>query len=193
MHMPKPTKFHKKLEALVGNWTGDEVMYPSPMNPEGSMTTGTYTSRWVTDGFAVIQEYEQKTDGDVTFSGHGVFTYDPNEKCYLWYWFDSMGSVPATGTKGQWSGNKFVWHSESPMGHARYTHAFLRGGVCAFMIEYSEDGKKWALMMEGHYSKVGAAKSAKPAKKAAKKPAAKPAPKASKKGTKKAAKKPAKK
>ncbi len=178
MHMQKPTKFHKKLEALVGQWSGDEVMYPSPMNPEGSMTTGTYTSRWVTDGFAVVQEYEQRTDGELTFSGHGIFTYDPSEKCYLWYWFDSMGSVPHTGTKGQWSGNKVVWLSQSPMGHARYTHAFARSGACAFTIEYSEDGKKWGLMMEGHYSKSSGTKTAaKPAKKAAKKAAKKPAAK----------------
>lgn len=30
MAMPKPTKFHKKLEALVGDWSGEETMHPMP-------------------------------------------------------------------------------------------------------------------------------------------------------------------
>lgn len=34
MEMPKPTRFHQKLEALVGEWTGDEAMHASPMNPQ---------------------------------------------------------------------------------------------------------------------------------------------------------------
>jgi len=186
MEMPKPTKFHQKLEALVGEWSGDEVMHASPMNPQECRTFGRYTSRWVTDGFAVVQEYEQFTGDVVTFRGHGVFTYDTNEDCYLWYWFDSMGNVPCTATKGQWNGDTIVWQNQSPMGHARYTHRFRKDGRCEFSIECSQDGKQWMPMMQGNYVKAkAAAKAAKPAKVA--KAAAKAEKKAAPKGAKKTA------
>lgn len=168
MKMPKPTKFHKKLAAaLVGDWSGDEIMHPGPMDPKGGKSKGRYRSRLATSGFTVVQDYEQTVGGKVTFEGHGVFTYDVNENCYLWYWFDSMGFVPCTTTKGQFVGNSIVWTNQSPMGHARYTHTFLRGGKCAFKIECSEDGQQWAPMMDGLYTKKATKKVA--AKKTARK------------------------
>ncbi len=156
MKMPKPNKFHKKLEAMVGTWAGDEIMHPSPMDPKGGKSKGRYKARSINGGFAVVQEYEQRIGGKVTFTGHGVFSYDTNENCYVWHWFDSMGMVPCTATKGVWSGHKVVWQNQSPMGHARYTHTFLRGGKCAFSIEHSPDGEAWAPMMEGLYVKKAA-------------------------------------
>lgn len=189
MEMPRPTKFHQKLEALVGEWSGDEVMYASPMNPEERRTFGRYTSRWATDGFTVVQDYEQFTGDKVTFRGHGVFTYDENEKCYLWYWFDSMGIAPCNTTKGQWIGNGIVWQNQNPMGHARFTHRFRRDGDCEFSMEYSHDGQQWTVMMQGVYAKAkaGASKVAPKAAKSAK--AVKPAAKASRKAAAKSAKK----
>lgn len=191
MEMPKPTKFHQKLASLVGEWSGDEVMHASPMNPQECRTFGRYTARWITDGFAVVQEYEQYTGDQVTFRGHGVFTYDTNEKCYVWYWFDSMGNVPCTATKGQWVGDSLVWQNQSPMGHARYTHRFRKDGSCDFSIECSQDGQQWMPMMQGTYAKAKAGaskvapKAAKPAAKAGKKAAAKSAKKTAGKQRKK--------
>ena len=151
--MPKPSKFHKKLETLIGDWSGDEIMHPSPWDPKGGKSKGRYKNYAIAGGFGVAQEYEQKAGGKVQFSGHGVFGYDSHENCYLWHWSDSMGGVPATATKGQWTGNKIVWENQSPMGHARYTHTFLRGGKVAFSIEISQDGENWSPMMEGIYTK----------------------------------------
>lgn len=153
MQMPKPTKFHKKLEAFAGDWTGDEVMHPSPWDPKGGTAKGKYRARVIADGFGVAQDYEQRKGGKVVFTGHGVFGYDPQEQCYLWHWSDSMSGVPCTATKGKWEGNKLVWSNQSPMGHARYTHTFLRGGKMGFSIETSQDGSSWSVMMEGDYTK----------------------------------------
>lgn len=150
--MPKPSKFHKKLTALIGDWSGDEIMHPTPWAPEGGKCKGRYKARAIAGGFGVAQEYEQKMGGKVMFTGHGVLGYDPDEKCYLWHWSDSMGGVSAMVTKGQWQGNKIVWASQSPMGHARYTHTFLRGGKLLFSIETSHDGETWSPMLDGSYT-----------------------------------------
>lgn len=157
MKMQKPSKFHKKLEALLGDWSGDEVMHPSPMGP-GGKSKGRLKARAIVGGFGVAQDYEQKAGGRLQFSGHGVFGYDAQQNCYLWHWSDSMGGVPCSAIQGQWVGNKLVWQNQSPMGHARYTHTFLRGGKMDFRIEVSQDGAQWATMMEGHYTKKPAKK-----------------------------------
>ena len=199
MDMCKPTEFHKKLEALAGDWTGPETMYPSHWDPQGGTSTGTYHCRVVCDGFAVVQDYEQVRGGVVCFRGHGVFGYDVQQNCYLWHWTDSMGGMPCTATKGQWNGDTLVWENESPMGKSRYTHTFLPDGRIGFSMEVSQDGATWAKLMDGTYAKVVATaqkaatakatkKAKKPAKPAAKaKPAKKPAKPA--KAAKKAAKK----
>lgn len=153
MKMPKPSKFHKKLEALLGDWSGDEVMHPSAWDPVGGKAKGRYRTRPIAGGFGVAQDYEQKSGGKVTFTGHGVLGYDTEEKCYLWHWSDSMSGVPCAATKGQFEGNRLVWSNQGPMGHSRYTHTFLRGGKIGFTIETSSDGASWTLVMEGLYTK----------------------------------------
>lgn len=166
MDMPRPNEFHQKLAAFAGDWIGDETMHPSPWDPQGGKTTGTYHCRVVCDGFAVVQEYEQKRDGVVCFRGHGVFGYDVQQNCYLWHWTDSMGGMPCSATKGQWVGDTIVWENESPMGKSRYTHTFLADGRCNFKIEVSQDGATWALLMEGTYAKVTASAARAPGKQA---------------------------
>ena len=80
MEMPRPGDAHKKLAALVGDWTGDETLHPSPWDPAGGAAQAQVTNRWVADGFAVVQEYEQRRNGKVTFRGHGVFWFDPDAR-----------------------------------------------------------------------------------------------------------------
>jgi hypothetical protein len=153
MQMPKPTKFHKKLEALVGDWSGDEVMHPMPHAPEGGKAKGKTKVRWMLDGLAIVQEYEQRSGGKVTFRGHGVIGYDTNENCYVWHWSDTMGGVPCTATKGQWDGKVLRFQHQGPMGHARYSYTFGRGGRYAFAIDVSQDGQQWAPMMSADYAR----------------------------------------
>jgi hypothetical protein len=152
MKMTKPSKFHKKLEAMIGDWSGDEIMHASAWEPQGGSATGRYKVRSIAGGFGIVQEYEQKRGGKVTFTGHSVLGYDEKEKCYLWHWSDSMGGVPATVTRGKWSGNKLVFEHCSEMGHARYTHTFHRDGSIGFVMESSPDGQQWSRMMEGRYT-----------------------------------------
>src|SRR5678810_594496 len=84
MHeMPKPGEAHRRLDQLAGRWSGPEKMFPSPWDPKGGAAIGRSVNQVAVDGFLVTHEYEQERNGAVNFRGHGVFTYEANEKCYL--------------------------------------------------------------------------------------------------------------
>ena len=158
MEMPKPTKSHKKLESLVGDWTGDETMHPTPWDPKGGAAKGRYKVRAAFNGFGVVQEYEQKRGGKVSYEGHGVLGYDAKENCYLWHWSDSMGGVPNQVAKGTWTDKTLVFQHAGEHGHARYTYVFKKPGLIDFSIEHSMDGQQWAPFMNGRYARKAAAK-----------------------------------
>ena len=67
-----------------------------PWDPQGGKATGRIRSRVALSGFALINDYEQERDGKVTFTGHGVFTFDPKEDLYTLTWFDCHGRAPGS-------------------------------------------------------------------------------------------------
>lgn len=153
MQMPKPTKAHAKLEAFVGDWSGEEKMHPSPWDPEARVAKGTMKVRGDLDGFGIVQHYTQKSGGKVSYRGIGVMGYDATEKRYVWHWSDSMGGVPGEVTRGDWKGNKVTFQHGGPMGHVRYTYTFHKDGTLGFRIDNSADGSEWAPFMEGRYTR----------------------------------------
>jgi hypothetical protein len=155
MQMPKPNKFHKKLEALVGDWAGDETMHPTPWEPQGGTAKGSYKVRPAFDGFGVVQDYMQKRGGKTSYRGHGVMGYDTQNNCYVWHWSDTMGGVATSVTTGKWERNKLTFQHAGPMAHVRYTYTFHRDGTVGFSIENSDDGQAWQPFMEGRYTKKG--------------------------------------
>jgi hypothetical protein len=152
MDMPKPTDAHIKLEKLLGNWKGEEKLNPSPWDTKGGPATGKENNRSSLDGFVVIQEYEQIRNGVPTFKGHGVFTYDPYQKCYCMHWFDSMGA-PVNEFKGNFENNILTMTHQGKMGHSRAIMDFSKDGVYKFKMDGSQDGKQWVPFMEGSYTK----------------------------------------
>jgi len=86
MDMPKPTPGHAKLEKLDGRWEGEETMSPSQWDPKGGVATGRSNGRVALDGFALVTEYEQERAGAITFSGHGVMTFNPQTSRYGSAW-----------------------------------------------------------------------------------------------------------
>jgi hypothetical protein len=152
MDMPKLTAQHKKLAKFVGNWKGDESIHPMPWDPKGGPATGVSKCKLVGGDFHLLMEYQQKRGKTVTHIGHGVIGYHPEKKQYSMNWFDNMGSgaEPAYGT---WNGAKLVFQAAGPMGHSRYTFSITKPDSYRFMMEMSEDGTNWALVMAGHYKK----------------------------------------
>jgi len=181
MEMPKPGQAHRKFETLVGSWEGGETLHPSPWDPAGGTATASVTNRWILDGFAVVQQYEQRRDGKVTFSGHGVFWYDPRRDEYVMHWWDSMGGTSGE-YRGRFEGDRLVLGAPMPQGgHSRTSWTPTGPEAHTFLMEVSPDGETWHPAMEGRYRRAprkvgrpGAPKAA-PKKTAAKRVAARKA------------------
>ena len=152
MEMPKPTPAHDKLRKLIGRWKGPETMSPSPWDPKGGTAVGTAENKPALDGFAVIQDYIQLRENNVTFRGHGVFAYDTNENCYTIHWFDSMGT-PGNLYKGNFEGDVLKLSSKFQTGFSRVSWDLSKEGEHTFKMEMSPDGKMWQPMMVGTYKK----------------------------------------
>jgi hypothetical protein len=142
MEMPTPSPGHKKLEEIAGNWEGEEQMYSSPWDPNGGTAVGRIMSRVALNGFAVINDYEQKRDGKITFTGHGVFTYDPKEDTYMLVWVDCMGAPPEI-FKGRFEGDILKLAHGGPGMHVRLTYDLSEANCLKTSMEMSPDGNTW--------------------------------------------------
>src|SRR6476660_7176306 len=100
MSMPKPAAEMKELRDLIGVWTSDEKFEPSPWMPSGGTGTGVNTVRLGPGGFSILMDQRSKSVMG-SFTGHGVFTWDPNDRAYRFIWADSMmpGVTIETGNK----------------------------------------------------------------------------------------------
>lgn len=152
MQMPQPTDGHRQLERLTGRWVGAETMHPSQWDPEGSQADGVTESRVALGGFAVIADYEQRRDGAVTFSGHGVYTYDPEQDLVRLHWFGSMGASLEVFT-GRFNGDVLVITDDGPGMHRRLTYDLSTPGKMGSAMEMSPDGSEWTLLFEAVYRK----------------------------------------
>jgi len=152
MDMPQLTEAHEKLARLEGAWEGKERMHPSPWAPEGFEATGTVTNRIALGGFALIQDYEQRRGENVTFSGHGVFTYDPDKDHYVLYWWDSTG-FPVNQFVGKFRGDTLSMSYAGEQGHHRAVFDIDSDTSYRFVMEVSPEGQMWQPAMEGEYTK----------------------------------------
>ena len=201
MDMPKPGAAHARLHRLAGQWGGEETVHPAPHDPGGS-ATAFLNNRIALDGFTVVQEYEQYRQGRPTYSGHGVFWFDPVADQYAMTWFDSMMGA-ALEFRGDFDGEVLrLGHNLIGGGLLRATFDCGLPGEYVFVMEVSMDGTTWAPTMEGAYGILNgptpAAQKTRARKRAAvkhgvpkattKKPATKTAKESAKKSAKKTAK-----
>ncbi len=154
MEMPKPTEAHRKLEKLVGQWTGEERLFPSPWDPKGGTAVGRVQNRLALDGFIVVQDYEQRRGGVVNFRGHGVFSWNAGEAVYVLHWFDSTG-LPPNQFRGGFEDDVLTLTDHGPQGHFRVVFDHRQPDRYSFRMEVSQDGNAWQTLMEGSYSREG--------------------------------------
>lgn len=156
MEMPRPTEAHKKLQKLAGDWTGEEIMHPSPWAPQGGKANGRTRCKMALGDLVVITDYEQERGGQITFTGHGIYTYSAEEKCYVLYWFDCMGMRPNL-FKGNFEGDVLTLISDgSGAGGPRFSRATydLRNpGELKSKMEISQDRETWKVFMEAGYTR----------------------------------------
>ena len=153
MDMPKPSAGHLLFEKLAGTWEGEETMSPSQWDPEGGVAVGRNSHRLSLGGFALISEYEQERDGAITFTGHGVYTYDREEDQYTLHWFDCMGSPPEVFV-GEVDGDVLTLAHGGPGMHARMTYDFSIPGTLKGMMEMSPDGTEWKVFFDAVYKRT---------------------------------------
>ncbi len=153
METPKLAPGHLRLEALAGHWEGEETMHPSQWLPEGGKATGRTRSRLALNGFALITDYEQERDGVITFAGHGVWSFNPQDERYTLHWFDNMGSPPEVFV-GRFDGDVLtVAHGGSGM-QARLTYDFTDPPHLRSKMEMSQDGATWNTVFDGQYERI---------------------------------------
>ena len=153
MDMPKPAAGHRLLEKLAGSWEGEEKMHSSQWDPKGGVAIGRNNHRFSLGGFALLADYEQERDGAVSFTGHGVYTYDPKEDRYSLHWFDCMGSPPELFVGG-FDGDVLTLAHGGPGMHARMTSDFSTPGTMKAMMEMSPDGAEWKVLFEAVYKRT---------------------------------------
>jgi Protein of unknown function (DUF1579) len=152
MDMPKPSDAHRKLENLAGAWRGTEVMYPSQWDPKGGKAAGRSDARVILGGFALAIDYEQERDGAITFSGHGVVTYDTGDRVYVMHWFDSMGSPPEV-FRGLFDGKVLTLAHGGPGMHVRLVYDLTREKRMTTQMNMSQNGEEWMKLFDGDYEK----------------------------------------
>lgn len=152
MQMPQMSDAHRLLHRLVGAWSGNEKLSPSPWDPVGGPAAGKSVNRAILDGFAVVHDYEQRRHGEVTFKGFGVFTWNSKDNAYYLHWFDSMATVVNT-YRGQFNGDVLSLESADPNIKSRAVFDFGHTDSYAFRMDVSPDGAKWMTFMEGRYAR----------------------------------------
>ena len=87
----------------------------------------------------------------ITFTGHGVMTFDPKGERYTLHWFDCMGSPPEVFV-GDFDGDILTLAHGGPGMHARMTYDLSVSRQMRTKMEMSEDGATWNTLFEGRYS-----------------------------------------
>lgn len=154
--MPAVGAEQRKLnELFTGTWRGEEKLYPSDWDPQGGPAFGTWICHASLDGFNVLVDYIEERDGKVVYRGHGIHGWDAQEQTFLAYWFDNIGVMPKTPTRGTLDGNRYTYQSDDgPQGWTRMTYEWS-GDVFEFRIDKSKDqGKTWSPMHEGRYTRA---------------------------------------
>ncbi len=154
MDMPTPAAGHKKFESMAGTWEGEETMHPSPWDPKGGTAVGRTEARIAVGGFALVIDYRQTRGGVETFSGHGIYTFDPKAELYAMTWVDSIGSPPEHFI-GNFIGDVLALGHGGPPMHVRMRADYSQPDRIASSMEMSEDGRTWKTLFDGDYRRVG--------------------------------------
>jgi Protein of unknown function (DUF1579) len=152
---PKPGPEHKVLAYFVGKWTGEAELKPGPLGPGGKITSAD-TCEWFAGGFHVICRSEG-AGAMGNMKSIGIMSFNAGDKAYNYYAIDSLGSAELSA--GNKSGDTWTFTADSNVAgqtfKSRYTVVEVSPTSYTFKWEMSQDGTKWATMMEGTSKKSG--------------------------------------
>ena len=150
MNMPIIGPLHERLKALVGNWAGEETLFPSPWGPGGT-ARGSWRFAFDASGFNLIHDYNEERSNGQHFDAHGVLAVDPEAAEYVWFWFDSFGFPPLNPARGNWDGSTLMLIRHTPRGIGR-SFFELAGDRFTYRIDSKVKGQDdFAPVMEGTF------------------------------------------
>lgn len=92
----EPGPEHRRLQALIGNWTAETKTWRRPDAPV-EQGTGTMSNFWMLDGRFVGQEYKSRARRP-KYQGLGALGYDGIRKVYTSVWLDTRSTLIHTAT-----------------------------------------------------------------------------------------------
>jgi hypothetical protein len=144
------------LQALAGEWQGEEAIAATRWGPGGS-AQGWISSRLDLDGRVLVQDYREERDGKPALQVHAVFVAGPGEGQYGLYWFDSYGFVPTEAAPGHWDGAALTFVRSSPRGRTRHRYEPLDADTLHVSLASSfDDGASWEPVLSATYRRVTA-------------------------------------
>jgi len=151
---PSLTPDHRRLQALVGAWRGEEVMSATQWAPAGRASAEVEAAAEF-GGLFVTQRYRQTRDGRESFASHNVFGFDQADGLTKMFAFDSMGFFPAGPASGSWEGDRLVLQRLSPRGAARVTYMIDGPDGYRTHLEFKPAGSEnWQDMAKGAFRRV---------------------------------------
>lgn len=142
-----------RLEALEGEWTGEETLHPTPWAP-GGRARGHWTFRKDSSGRYLVHDYREEREDGAPFDAHGVLTAAEDGAGYLWFWFDSFGYVPNPPGTGSWDGDALTLIRTSPRGASRSVFTFDSGGFRFDLSFRGADQERFSPVMHGRFRKT---------------------------------------
>lgn len=150
---PQPSDDHRRLAAFAGEWAGEEMIYPSPFFEPGPAVSHV-VARVDLNGFCVIQDYRQMRQGQQIFAGHGVFTFDRDDRLFKLFWHDSLGYSATAPASGHWKDGTLTLLRGSLRGAARHIFTFADDDTYTLKIQFSPDAEGWADLLSGVYRRL---------------------------------------
>jgi hypothetical protein len=150
---PTALEKHRKLAVFAGEWSGEEMVFPSRWT-EGGKATAQVKARIDLNGFYLIQDTVQTRNGKESFATHGVFTYDREDRLYKLFWHDSLGYYSPAPASGGWSGKSLILVRGSLRGNARHVYEVVDNDNYTMKIQFSPDAEGWADVLTGVYRRV---------------------------------------
>ena len=148
-----PLAEHTRLAAFAGEWSGEEVVFPSRWMEGGTATSRT-VARMDLNGFYLIQDAIQMRDGKQSFATHGLFTWDRDDRTYKLFWYDSLGYTPPSPASGGWVGKTLTLVRGSLRGNARHVYEIIDENSYSLKIQFSPDAEGWADVLTGVYRRI---------------------------------------